>query len=49
MKKNEENEQQEDFIYDPVRGGMGKKSMLSVLNKKTLSRYELEEVMNDWE
>lgn len=34
----------DDYEYDEVRGGYGKKPKMAVLNKSKLSRYELDEL-----
>ncbi|MCB9358381.1 hypothetical protein H6503_00460 [Candidatus Woesearchaeota archaeon] len=43
-----EGEEQEDFIYDQVKGGHGKKHILSDLNKKRLGKHEMDELFCDW-
>jgi len=37
---------EENNIYNEVNGEYGKKDILSVLNKKKVTRYEMDEVMN---
>jgi hypothetical protein len=39
---NEENTQ--DFVYDEVTGGRGKKHVLSALNKKKIGKFEMDEI-----
>lgn len=38
-----------EFEYDMVRGAHGKKSKMSVLNKKDLSSFEMDELFLDFE
>jgi len=38
----------EDYIYDQVKGGHGKKHILSDLNKKRLGNHEMDELFCDW-
>ena len=37
-----------EFIYDQVKGGHGKRHVLSVLNKKRLGHHEMDELFCDW-
>ncbi len=37
-------EKDDDFILDEVRGGYGKKTRMSILNKKKLSSFEMDEL-----
>ena len=37
-------EDNEEFIYDEVRGSHGKKHVLSALNKAKLSKFEMDEL-----
>ena len=37
-------EKKEDFIYDEVNGGKGKKKVLSTLNKKSVDQWEMDEI-----
>ena len=39
----------DEFEFDMVRGAHGKKSKLSVLNKKTVSGYEMDELFLDFD
>ncbi len=39
----------EEFLLDEVRGNHGKKSRLSVLNKKKLDSWEMDELFLDFE
>ncbi|MFT4303429.1 MAG: hypothetical protein ACMXYG_02615 [Candidatus Woesearchaeota archaeon] len=43
-----EGEAQEEYIYDQVKGGHGKKHILSDLNKKRLGKHEMDEMFCDW-
>ena len=36
-------DKEDDFEYDPVKGEHGKKSKMSALNKKTLTKQDLDE------
>lgn len=40
----EDEEEHEEFFYDEINGGKGKKPILSVLNKSKVSKFELDEV-----
>jgi len=40
-------EKDDDFILDEVRGSHGRKPRMSVLNKKKLSKYELDDLFLD--
>lgn len=42
--KNAENE----FVYDEITGARNKKTALSVLNKRVLGDYEMDELFCDW-
>lgn len=37
-----------EFIYDQVKGGHGKRHVLSDLNKKRLGHHEMDELFCDW-
>jgi hypothetical protein len=37
---------EEEYEYDEIVGGRDKKPVLSALNKKNLSKYELDELFN---
>jgi len=39
----------EEFEYDMVRGGHGKKPKMAVLNKKVISNHEMDELFLDFE
>ncbi|MFT4343895.1 MAG: hypothetical protein ACMXYE_04070 [Candidatus Woesearchaeota archaeon] len=43
-----ESEEIKDFVFDQVRGGHGKKHVLSDLNKKRLGKHEMDEMFCDW-
>lgn len=45
----EEVPSKEDFVFDEVRGSHGKKSALSVLNKKIVGDHEMDELFCDWD
>jgi len=37
-----------DYVFDQVKGGHGKKHVLSDLNKKRLGKHEMDELFCDW-
>lgn len=39
---------EEDFVYDEVNGGRGKKRVLDALNKTKISKHEMDEIFCDW-
>ena len=41
-------EEDEEFEFDMVKGGHGKKPKMAVLNKSKLSSYEMDELFCDW-
>jgi SOS response regulatory protein OraA/RecX len=43
-----EDKKGEEYIYDQVKGGHGKKHILSDLNKKRLGNHEMDEMFCDW-
>lgn len=43
-----EGEDAEDYVYDQVKGGHGKKHVLADLNKKRLGHHEMDELFCDW-
>ena len=43
-----ENKEAKDFVYDQVKGGHGKKHVLSDLNKKKLGHHDMDEMFCDW-
>jgi hypothetical protein len=43
-----ETEKGSDYIYDQVKGGHGKKHVLSDLNKKRLGNHEMDELFCNW-
>ncbi len=43
-----EKDETKEYIYDQVKGGHGKKHILSDLNKKSLGNYEMDEMFCDW-
>ena len=40
---------EEEFIYDEVKGGHGKKHILSDLNKKKLNKHEMDDLFCAWD
>ncbi len=40
--------EEEEFEFDEVRGAYGKKPKMSILNKKKLSSYEMDELFLDF-
>ncbi|MDO8740998.1 MAG: hypothetical protein Q7J54_05505 [Candidatus Woesearchaeota archaeon] len=44
MKEESDFEDDEDFMFDEVTGGRSKKPVMSVLNKKKISKYELDDL-----
>ena len=42
-------EDQEEFVYDEVTGGKGKKKVLDALNKSKLSKHEMDDLFCSWE
>lgn len=40
--------QDEEFVYDEINGGKGKKKVLSALNKTKLSKFEMDELFCDY-
>ena len=38
----------DDFIYDEVNGGKGKKKVLDALNKTKLSKHEMDDLFCEW-
>ncbi|MFH1316278.1 MAG: hypothetical protein ABII01_02060 [Candidatus Woesearchaeota archaeon] len=45
----EEIANKEDFIFDQVKGSHGKKTALSLLNKKLVGKHEMDELFCDWD
>lgn len=43
-----EKKETKEYIYDQVRGGLGKKHILSDLNKKKLGHHEMDEIFCEW-
>lgn len=37
---------QEDFVLDEINGSRNKKPVLSALNKKRISKFEMDEIFN---
>ena len=46
--ENKKMEDKEDFIYDEVNGGKGKKKVLDALNKSKLGKHEMDELFCEW-
>jgi|TARA_B100002003_G_C14113783_1_gene535729 hypothetical protein len=44
MAKNDD----EEFVYDEVTGGKGKKRVLDALNKTKLGKHEMDELFCEW-
>lgn len=44
MKEESDFEDDEEFMFDEVTGGRSKKPVMSVLNKKKVSKYELDDL-----
>ena len=44
IKKNYDN-----YVYDEVKGSHGKKSAMSVLNKRLVGKHEMDELFCDWD
>ena len=45
--KDEEDINEDDYEFDSVVGGRDKKPVMSLLNKGKLSKYEMDELLND--
>jgi len=43
-----EEDEIKDFVFDQVKGGHGKRHVLSDLNKKRLGKHEMDEMFCDW-
>jgi len=43
-----QSDESKDYVYDQVKGGHGKKHVLSDLNKKRLGKHEMDELFCDW-
>jgi len=41
-------QKEDEFIYDEVKGGHGKKHVLSDLNKKKLGKHEMDDIFCAW-
>jgi hypothetical protein len=41
-------EDEEEYVYDQVTGGKGKKRVLDGLNRTKLGKHEMDEIMCDW-
>jgi len=44
----EDSKSKEDFEFDVVTGGRGKKPVLARLNKTKLSKFEMDELFCEW-
>jgi hypothetical protein len=40
--------EEDEYVYDEVNGGKGKKKILSALNKTKLSKFEMDEIFCDY-
>ena len=38
--------EQDEFLLDEINGNRGKKPVISILNKKKLSSYEMDDIFN---
>lgn len=45
----DEDSENVEYVYDEVTGGRMKKPVMSVLNKTKLSKYEMDDLFNDFE
>ena len=45
----QEDYNKEEFVFDEVKGSHGKKSALSLLNKKLVGKHEMDELFCDWD
>ena len=43
-KKNDD----DDYIFDEVKGSHGRKTVLSQLNQRKVGKHELDDIFNDW-
>jgi hypothetical protein len=41
-------EDKEEYVYDEITGGRGKKRVLDALNKTKLSKHEMDEIFCEW-
>ncbi len=48
MEEEFKSEDKEDFVYDEVTGGKGKKKVLDALNKTKLSKHEMDDLFCEW-
>jgi hypothetical protein len=46
--ENIERENEDDVIYDEVTGAKGRRSALSLLNKRVVGSFEMDELFCDW-
>ena len=37
-----------DYVFDEVKGSHGKKTVLSKLNQRIVSKHEMDEIFCDW-
>lgn len=40
--------QDDDYMFDEVKGSHGKKTVLSKLNQRKVGKHEMDEIFNDW-
>ncbi|MBS3141908.1 hypothetical protein J4464_00795 [Candidatus Woesearchaeota archaeon] len=45
----EYDEEDEQFIYDEITGARGRKTALSLLNKRNVGKHEMDELFCDWQ
>ena len=43
-----EGEKIDEYVYDQVKGGHGKRHVLSDLNRKRLGRHDMDEMFCNW-
>lgn len=46
-KKDSENDDN-DYVFDEVKGSHGKKTVLSKLNQRIVGKHEMDEIFCDW-
>ena len=43
-----ENDHDDEFIFDEVKGSHGKKTVLSKLNQRVVGKHEMDDIFCDW-
>jgi hypothetical protein len=38
----------DDYIFDEIKGSHGKKTVLSKLNQRNIGKHEMDDIFNDW-